>query len=152
MKKLYFLNEEEKERILNLHKNATKRQYLSEQSLSDQEMDEQVDWGRVGSAAATGAVGGAFIGGVGAIPGAIIGGGISILSQAFGSAASVAGAKKILQACIDPKLIGPASQTRQELNAIADAINTAIEGVGTDEEAIVIVLIHVFVDAANDAE
>jgi hypothetical protein len=32
MKKLYFLNEEEKNRILNLHENATKRQYLSEQN------------------------------------------------------------------------------------------------------------------------
>jgi len=31
MKKLYFLNEEESKRILNLHKNATKKQYLSEQ-------------------------------------------------------------------------------------------------------------------------
>jgi len=32
MKKLYFLNEEEKNRILNLHESATKRQYLSEQN------------------------------------------------------------------------------------------------------------------------
>jgi hypothetical protein len=32
MKKLYFLNEEEKNRILNLHENATKRQYLGEQN------------------------------------------------------------------------------------------------------------------------
>jgi len=31
MKKLYFLNEEEKNRILNLHESATKRQYLNEQ-------------------------------------------------------------------------------------------------------------------------
>jgi hypothetical protein len=31
MKKLYFLNEEEKNRILNLHESATKRQYLGEQ-------------------------------------------------------------------------------------------------------------------------
>lgn len=31
MKKLYFLDEEEKNRILNLHENATKRQYLGEQ-------------------------------------------------------------------------------------------------------------------------
>ena len=30
MKKLYFLNEEESNRILNLHKDATKRQYLKE--------------------------------------------------------------------------------------------------------------------------
>jgi len=32
MKKLYFLNEEEKNRILNLHESATKRQYLGEQN------------------------------------------------------------------------------------------------------------------------
>lgn len=31
MKKLYFLNEEESNRILNLHKEATKRQYISEE-------------------------------------------------------------------------------------------------------------------------
>jgi hypothetical protein len=31
MKKLYFLDEEEKNRILNIHESATKRQYLSEQ-------------------------------------------------------------------------------------------------------------------------
>jgi hypothetical protein len=31
MKKLYFLDEEEKQRILNIHESATKRQYLSEQ-------------------------------------------------------------------------------------------------------------------------
>jgi hypothetical protein len=34
MKKLYFLDEEEKHRILNLHESATKRQYLSEQNQS----------------------------------------------------------------------------------------------------------------------
>jgi colicin import membrane protein len=33
MKKLYFLDEEEKQRILNIHESATKRQYLSEQSV-----------------------------------------------------------------------------------------------------------------------
>jgi hypothetical protein len=31
MKKLYFLDEEEKQRILNIHESATKRQYLSEE-------------------------------------------------------------------------------------------------------------------------
>lgn len=35
MKKLYFLDEEEKGRILNLHEDATKRQYLNEDTLSD---------------------------------------------------------------------------------------------------------------------
>jgi len=39
MKKLYFLDEEEKNRILNIHESATKRQYLSEQTLS---VDEQI--------------------------------------------------------------------------------------------------------------
>jgi len=33
MKKLYFLDEEEKNRILNIHESATKRHYLSEQGL-----------------------------------------------------------------------------------------------------------------------
>jgi hypothetical protein len=32
MKKLYFLNEEEKQRILNIHESATSRQYLGEQN------------------------------------------------------------------------------------------------------------------------
>lgn len=136
MKKLYFLNEEESKRILNLHKQATKKQYLSEQSLPDQEMDEQVDWGRVGSSAAVGAAGGAFLGGVGAVPGAVIGAAVSLLSQAFGGGASLAGAKKILDACNVKGAVGPAKMTRQELNAIADGINAAIEGMGTDEDAI----------------
>ena len=35
MKKLYFLNEEESNRILNLHKDATKRQYLKEEEDAD---------------------------------------------------------------------------------------------------------------------
>ena len=40
MKKLYFLNEEESKRILNLHKEATKKQYLKEtiDSKSQQEI------------------------------------------------------------------------------------------------------------------
>jgi hypothetical protein len=35
MKKLYFLDEEEKNRILNIHEGATKRQYLNEDKYSD---------------------------------------------------------------------------------------------------------------------
>jgi hypothetical protein len=42
MKKLYFLNEEEKNRILNLHENATKRQYLGEQQTERQRMINKV--------------------------------------------------------------------------------------------------------------
>ena len=47
MKKLYFLNEEESNRILNLHKDATKRQYLKEDDnskiLSEQKSDFAMD-------------------------------------------------------------------------------------------------------------
>jgi hypothetical protein len=42
MKKLYFLNEEESNRILNLHKDATKRQYLKEDDNS-KTLSEQSD-------------------------------------------------------------------------------------------------------------
>lgn len=42
MKKLYFLNEEEKQRILNIHESATKRHYLSEQQKPSQaELDKR---------------------------------------------------------------------------------------------------------------
>ena len=48
MKKLYFLDEEEKNRILNLHESATKRHYLGEQTKPTQaELDAawpQVDY------------------------------------------------------------------------------------------------------------
>jgi hypothetical protein len=40
MKKLYFLNEEEKNRILNLHESATKRQYLGEEPLGPVKVPE----------------------------------------------------------------------------------------------------------------
>ena len=57
MKKLYFLNEEESIRILNLHKDATKRQYITENNkkliteatgaynspLTDEDLESDVD-------------------------------------------------------------------------------------------------------------
>lgn len=42
MKKLYFLNEEESKRILNLHKEATKKHYLSEQEVDEADMGSVV--------------------------------------------------------------------------------------------------------------
>ena len=131
MKKLYFLNEEESKRILNLHKEATKKQYLSEQEL------DEADMGNVASNAASGAIiGAAWGGGVFSVPGAIIGGAVGAIYGLLSNSNSSDGAKKILQACTNTKLVGPASQTRQQLNAIADGLNTAIEGMGTDEDAI----------------
>jgi hypothetical protein len=131
MKKLYFLNEEESKRILNLHKDATKKQYLSEQEL------DEADMGNVASNAVSGAMIGATMGvGVFSVPGAIIGGAVGAIYGLLMSSDSSDGAKKILQACTNTKLVGPASQTRQQLNVIADGLNTAIEGMGTDEDAI----------------
>jgi len=128
MKKLYFLNEEESKRILNLHKDATKRQYLSEQEL------DEADMGNVVSNAASGAMIGSALGvGAFSVPGAIIGGAVGAIYGLLSNSNSSEGAKKILQACSDTKLVGPASQTREQLNGIADRINAAIEGMGTDE-------------------
>jgi hypothetical protein len=94
------------------------------------------DMGYVASAAAAGALAGSAFFGVGAIPGAIIGGAGAAIATLLQNSASSDGAKKILQACRNKKEVGPASQSRQQLNGIADALNAAIEGVGTDEKAI----------------
>ena len=94
------------------------------------------DAGYVAGMAAAGAAAGAAFFGVGAIPGAIIGGAIGVIGGLLQSSASSDGAKKILQACRNKETVGPASQSRQQLNTIADSLNVAIEGVGTDENAI----------------
>jgi hypothetical protein len=94
------------------------------------------DWGYVAGSAAAGAAAGAAFFGVGAIPGAIIGGAGGLIASLLQSSASSDGAKKILQACRNKNEVGPASQSRQQLNAIADGLNAAIEGMGTDEKAI----------------
>jgi hypothetical protein len=94
------------------------------------------DAGYVAGMAAAGAAAGATFFGVGAIPGAIIGGAIGLIGGLINNSSSSEGAKKILQACGSKETVGPPSQSRQQLNAIADGLNKAIEGVGTDEDAI----------------
>ena len=94
------------------------------------------DAGYVAASAAAGAAMGAAFFGVGAIPGAIIGGAIGVIGGLLQNSNSSEGAKKILQACRSKETVGPASQSRQQLNGIADALNAAIEGAGTDEDAI----------------
>jgi hypothetical protein len=94
------------------------------------------DWGYVAGSAAAGAVAGAAFMGIGAVPGAIIGGATALIGGLLQSSSSSDGAKKILQACRNKQTVGPASQSRQQLNAIADGLNAAIEGTGTDEDAI----------------
>lgn len=124
MKKLYFLDEEEKNRILGLHESLKPKSVIKE------------DAGEIAGMAAAGAVAGSAFMGVGAIPGAIIGGTVGLVMGLLRNSNSSDGAKRILQACTNKKEVGPATQTRQQLNAIADGINAAIEGVGTDEKAI----------------
>jgi gas vesicle protein len=95
------------------------------------------DYGAVSSYAAAGALTGAGMGaGVFSVPGALIGGAVGAIYGLLQNSTNSDGAKKILQACRNKQTVGPASQSRQQLNAIADALNTAIEGVGTDEKAI----------------
>jgi hypothetical protein len=95
------------------------------------------DAGSVAGFATAGALYGAGMGaGVFSVPGAIIGGAVGAIIGLLQNSTNSNGAKKILQACSDKKTVGPASQSRQQLNAIADALNAAIEGTGTDEKAI----------------
>jgi len=94
------------------------------------------DMGYVAGGAVAGAAAGAAFFGIGAVPGAIIGGAIALIGGLLQNSSSSDGAKKILQACSNKQTVGPASQSRQQLNAIADGLNTAIEGLGTDEDAI----------------
>ena len=125
MSKLFNISNEERERIKFLHETQNPHAVITEQ-----------DWGYVASSAAGGAVAGAAFFGVGAIPGAIIGGATALIGSLLQSSASSDGAKKILQACRNKQTVGPASQSRQQLNTIADSLNAAIEGAGTDENAI----------------
>lgn len=95
------------------------------------------DYGAVSSYAAAGALTGAGMGaGVFSVPGAIIGGAVGAIYGLLSNSTNSEGAKKILQACTNKALVGTPSQSRQQLNTIADGLNAAIEGAGTDEDAI----------------
>lgn len=123
MKKLYFLNEEEKERILKLHENATSRQYISE-----------IDTGSaLGGAAAGAAIGSAFPV-VGTVAGALIGGALGLIR---GSGGSYNGVEKIFQACKNTKEIGKSTMAGATLDSIAKGVYDAVRvWSGTDEDAI----------------
>lgn len=145
MKKLYFLNEEEKERILKLHESATRKQYLSEDM--DGECNEcgksnmyeysdldEADAGDVGSKALTGAATGAAIAGpAGAVAGAVIGAAYGLIA---GSGGSYAGVEKIFQAC-KASGVGATTMNGGTLDAIAKKLYDAVRvWNGTDEDAI----------------
>jgi hypothetical protein len=84
-----------------------------------------------------GAASGAAIGlagaGVGAIPGALVGGVLGSVIAAFGNP-KMDEIKKMFDACKTGKSTPTLSAA--ELDVISDQINTAIDGLGTDEESI----------------
>jgi hypothetical protein len=117
MKKLYFLDEAEKNRILTLHESATKKQYLRESDefemepeMMEGEIDE--DAGLVGTALVMGPIGWAY--------------------SALNSGTAGEGARAIFSKCKTNKgKLGKRKQNDATLAQIADKINTAVEGMGT---------------------
>jgi len=98
---------------------------------------EEQSLSQIVKGATTGAATGAGVGllglGVSAIPGAIFGGLIGAVSAAIGNP-KMDQVKKLFQACKTEKT-KPTLSTDQ-LDTISDTLNTAIDGLGTDEEAI----------------
>ena len=98
---------------------------------------EEQSWSQIAKGAATGAATGAAVGatalGAGAITGALVGGLVGAVSAAFGNP-KMDQVKKMFQACKTEKT-KPTLSTDQ-LDTISDTINNAIEGLGTDEDAI----------------
>ena len=144
MKKLYFLNEEEKERILKLHESATRKQYITEdmddrmcEGCEKSDMYEysdldEADTGSVLGGAAAGAAIGSSIPLVGTIAGAVIGGALGLIR---GSGGSYNGVKKIFEAC-NASGMGKSTMGGGTLDSISKRVRTAIDGWGTDEDAI----------------
>lgn len=109
---------------------------LTENVESRENIDEQ-SWAQISkgasTGAATGAAVGAVFGGVGAVPGALVGGLLGAASAAFGNERFET-AKNLFKACKTNKF--KPTLSIDELDMIGDQINRAIEGLGTDEDAI----------------
>jgi hypothetical protein len=116
--------------------NYSNKQTLSENVAKVSKIEEQ-SWSQIAKGAATGAATGAGIGlagaGVGAIPGAIIGALGGAVLAAIGNP-KMDQVKKMFDACKTEK--STPTLTTSQLDAISDSINNAIQGVGTDEDAI----------------
>ena len=116
--------------------NYSNKQTLSENVAKVSKIEEQ-SFSQIYKGAATGAATGAGIGlagaGVGAIPGAIIGALGGAVLAAIGNP-KMDQVKKMFDACKTEK--STPTLTTSQLDAISDSINNAIQGVGTDEDAI----------------
>ena len=120
MKKLYFLDESEKERILKLHESHTKKQYL----MQEQQMMADIRSGMAAGALAGGALGATGFG-VGAIPGALIGGSIGLISALFNTTTRPEFKKQITKVCESGKLGNPIDDAK--LDTIAAELKKLIE-------------------------
>ncbi len=116
--------------------NYSNKQTLSENVAKVSKIEEQ-SFSQIYKGAATGAATGAAVGatalGAGAIPGAIIGALGGAVLAAIGNP-KMDQVKKLFDACKTEK--STPTLTTSQLDAISDSINDAIQGVGTDEDAI----------------
>jgi outer membrane lipoprotein SlyB len=116
--------------------NYSNKQTLSENVENISKIEEQSFsqiYKGAATGAATGAAVGAVAGGVPAIPGAIIGALGGAVLAAVGNP-KMDQVKKLFDACKTEK--STPTLTTSQLDAISDSINDAIQGVGTDEDAI----------------
>lgn len=116
--------------------NYNNKQTLTENVEKVSSIEEQ-SFSQIYKGAATGAATGAAVGatalGAGAIPGAIIGALGGAVLAAIGNP-KMDQVKKMFDACKTEK--STPTLTTSQLDAISDSINDAIQGLGTDEDAI----------------
>ena len=119
MNKLFLINEDEKKRILSLHESATKKQYLKEED-SVMEPDTNQEISEIDAGMLTTAT--------------ILGGPLGTIIAAFNAGQSGDKARAIFQKCRTSKgKLGKRKMNDSYLAKIADNINKAVEGVGTNE-------------------
>jgi hypothetical protein len=130
----YNLNEgnESLKRILLMMKYDNKKT-LSENVEAVNEQGTQSTFKNIAVGAGTGAATGAVVAGVGAIPGAVVGGLIGLVSTFIGSQ-NFNSTKKLFEGCKSDK--SPPTLSDEEFDKLSDSIYDAIDGWGTDEEAI----------------
>ena len=119
MNKLFLINEDEKKRILSLHESATKKQYLKEED-SVMEPDTNQEISEIDAGMLTTAT--------------ILGGPLGTIIAAFNAGQSGDKARAIFQKCRTSKgKLGKRKMNDSYLAKIADNLNKAVEGAGTNE-------------------
>lgn len=108
--------------------NYSNKQTLSENVENISKIEEQSF-----SQITKGAAKGAAVGAIASVPGAIFGGLVGAVFAAIGNP-KMNQVKKLFDACKTEK--STPTLTTSQLDAISDSINDAIQGVGTDEDAI----------------